>query len=114
MWSVGCIFAEMVTKQPLFPGDSEIDQLFRIFRILGTPNETIWPGIGDLPEYKTTFPLWKPQPLQTAVPGLDSNGLDIFAKMLQYPPGKRISSKAALIHPYFDELRRNKKSFPFY
>jgi serine/threonine protein kinase len=44
MWSLGCIFAEMVNRHPLFPGDSEIDEIFRIFRILGTPNEEIWPG----------------------------------------------------------------------
>ena len=44
MWSVGCIFAEMVNRHPLFPGDSEIDEIFRIFRILGTPNENTWPG----------------------------------------------------------------------
>lgn len=43
MWSLGCIFCELVTKKPLFSGDSEIDQIYRIFRILGTPNETNWP-----------------------------------------------------------------------
>lgn len=45
IWSIGCIFAEMVTKRPLFTGDSEVDQLYRIFRVLGTPNEEIWPGV---------------------------------------------------------------------
>lgn len=40
LWSIGCIFAEMITKHALFPGDSEIDQMFRIFRTLGTPDET--------------------------------------------------------------------------
>ena len=45
IWSIGCIFAEMANKRPLFQGDSEIDQLFRIFRVLRTPNEEIWPGI---------------------------------------------------------------------
>jgi len=114
MWSVGCIFAEMVTKLPLFPGDSEIDQLFRIFRILGTPNETMWPGVSELPDYKSSFPFWKSQSLQSVVPGVDANGLDLLSKMLLFPPGKRISSKETLLHPYFDELRRNKKSFPFY
>lgn len=54
MWSVGCIFAEMVTGRPLFPGDSEIDQLFRIFRYMGTPNESIWPGVSELPDFKVT------------------------------------------------------------
>ncbi|CAN0014172.1 unnamed protein product [Bubo scandiacus] len=45
IWSLGCIFAEMITRRALFPGDSEIDQLFRIFRTLGTPDEAAWPGV---------------------------------------------------------------------
>jgi len=45
IWSVGTIFVEMITKKPLFMGDSEFDQIFRIFRILGTPNETMWPNV---------------------------------------------------------------------
>jgi len=116
IWSVGCIFAEMVTKQPLFPGDSEIDELFRIFRIMGTPNETIWPGVSELKDYKTTFPMWKPQPLKKYVPNLDDLGLDLLMQMLVYPPGKRISAKAILNHPYFNELRPqlNKNAFPYY
>lgn len=63
IWSLGCIFFELLTKRALFPGDSEIDQLFRIFRTLGTPNEAIWPGISNFPDYKTTFPQWQKQDL---------------------------------------------------
>jgi len=48
----------MVTKRPLFQGDGDIDQLLRIFRILGTPNETIWPGVTKLRDYKSSFPNW--------------------------------------------------------
>ena len=59
-WSLGCIFAEMITKRPLFPGDSEIDQLFQIFRVLGTPGEEVWPGVSALPDYKSVFPKWAP------------------------------------------------------
>jgi serine/threonine protein kinase len=55
MWSVGCIFAEMVTRRPLFPGDSEIDELFKIFRALGTPTEEMWPGVTSLPDYKVCW-----------------------------------------------------------
>lgn len=58
MWSVGCIFAEMAQKKPLFCGDSEIDQIFKIFRIMGTPKECIWPGVNSLPDFKATFPRW--------------------------------------------------------
>ena len=56
MWSLGCIFYEMLTNQPLFAGDSEIDQLFKIFHILGTPNTTIWPELKDLPDWNEKFP----------------------------------------------------------
>lgn len=59
MWSIGCIFAEMATKKPLFQGDSEIDELFRIFRVLGTPTELEWNGVESLPDYKATFPKWR-------------------------------------------------------
>lgn len=46
-------------KRSLFPGDSEIDQLYRIFRTLGTPHENIWPGVTQLPDYKANFPRWE-------------------------------------------------------
>src|SRR5690606_4234317 len=51
IWSIGCIFAEMLSGEPLFPGDCEIDQLFRIFRALGTPNEETWPDVSNYPDY---------------------------------------------------------------
>jgi len=101
VWSAGCIFAEMITKRPLFPGDSEIDELFRVFRYLGTPTEETWPGCTQLPEYKPNFPKWKAQDLKSAVPGADSSAIDLLTKMLIYEPGQRISAKAALEHEYF-------------
>lgn len=58
IWAIGCIFYEMVTKKVLFQGDSDIDQLYRIFRYLGTPDENIWPGVTKLRQYKPTFPNW--------------------------------------------------------
>ena len=79
MWSVGCIFAEMVLRgAPLFPGDSEIDQIFKIFRLLGTPNEESWPGVSQLPDYKPSFPQWSAQELSRHVPHLDPAGLDFL------------------------------------
>ncbi|KAG9877939.1 cell division control protein 2 serine/threonine protein kinase, partial [Aureobasidium melanogenum] len=62
MWSVGCIFAEMATRKPLFPGDSEIDEIFKIFRILGTPTEVDWPGVTSFPDFKPSFPKWSRNP----------------------------------------------------
>ena len=49
----------MINNRPLFPGDSEIDQLFKIFRVLGTPTESTWPGVSQLPDFKDTFPQWQ-------------------------------------------------------
>ncbi|CAA7266738.1 unnamed protein product [Cyclocybe aegerita] len=102
MWSVGCIFAEMAMQGvPLFPGDSEIDQIFKIFRILGTPNEEVWPGVGSLPDYKTSFPQWSRQDIARIVNTLDEAGLDFLKRVLAYDSARRISAKRALQHPYF-------------
>ncbi|GBG25550.1 Cyclin-dependent kinase 1 [Hondaea fermentalgiana] len=104
MWSVGTIFAEMVNRRPLWPGECEIDEIFRIFRQLGTPTEETWPGVHSLPDFNTEFPHWRPQPLEKAVPGLDADGLDLLRQCLLYDTAKRISARAALRHPYFEEL----------
>ncbi|KAH8341465.1 cyclin-dependent kinase 1 [Drosophila kikkawai] len=102
IWSVGCIFAEMATRKPLFQGDSEIDQLFRMFRILKTPTEDIWPGVTSLPDYKNTFPCWSTNQLTNQLKNLDSNGINLIQKMLIYDPVHRISASDVLKHPYFD------------
>ncbi|KAG7999859.1 Cyclin-dependent kinase 1 [Nibea albiflora] len=107
VWSTGTIFAELATKKPLFHGDSEIDQLFRIFRTLGTPNNDVWPDVESLPDYKNTFPKWKSGNLSSMVKNLDKNGLDLLAKMLTYNPPKRISAREAMTHPYFDDLDKS-------
>ena len=62
-WSVGCIFAEMAQRKALFTGDSEIDQIFKIFQVMGTPNETHWKDALKLSDFKATFPKWKGIPL---------------------------------------------------
>lgn len=106
IWSIGAIFAEMVNKRPLWPGDSEIDELFRIFRTLGTPDESVWPGVTSLPDYKSIFPKWPATPTSRIIPSLakDAAAVDLLKQMLQYDPAKRISAKAAMEHPYFDDL----------
>ncbi|CEQ39142.1 SPOSA6832_00635, partial [Sporobolomyces salmonicolor] len=106
MWSVGCIFAEMIMRQPLFPGDSEIDEIFRIFRprmdsLLGTPDEDVWPGVTSLPDYKPTFPNWHAKDLRDHVTGSTDESAELILGMLAYDPAKRISAKAALQSDYF-------------
>ncbi|XP_025081640.1 cyclin-dependent kinase 2-like [Pomacea canaliculata] len=103
VWSLGCIFVEMIIRRALFPGDSEIDQLFRIFRTLGTPDESTWPGVTKLPDYKSTFPRWPPTSIQEVVPSLEAQGLDLLDRMLTYEPSMRISARNAMNHPYFSD-----------
>ncbi|KAI8637103.1 serine/threonine-protein kinase pef1 [Parasitella parasitica] len=108
IWSAGCIMAEMYTSRPLFPGTTNEDQLQKIFRLLGTPNEQTWPGISQLPEYKHK-PLevvHPPQPLSQFVPNIDPEGLDLLTRMLQYQPQLRISAQDALKHAYFNNVRQ--------
>lgn len=104
VWSVGCIFAEMVTQRPLFPGDSEIDELFRIFRLLGTPTEETWPGVTSLPDFKSAFPKWPAKSVGSVVPGLEPLGIDLMAKMLILEPSRRITARTALEHEYFKDV----------
>ncbi|XP_034648858.1 cyclin-dependent kinase 2 isoform X1 [Trachemys scripta elegans] len=106
IWSLGCIFAEMITRRALFPGDSEIDQLFRIFRTLGTPDEAVWPGVTSMPDYKPSFPKWARQDFSKVVPPLDEEGRKLLAQMLHYDPNKRISAKSALNHPFFRDVTK--------
>jgi len=104
IWSIGTIFAEMVNRRPLFQGDSEIDQLFRIFRVLQTPTEELWPGVTQLPDFKPSFPNWSTNALRSSMKALEPNGLNLLEQMLVYDPSRRISAKKALQHPYFDDL----------
>ncbi|KAM0926626.1 hypothetical protein ACQ4PT_003633 [Festuca glaucescens] len=105
VWSVGCIFAEMVNQKPLFPGDSEIDELFKIFRFDSLP---------DFSSFKSTSCLlyliyvlrsgYSMKELATVVPNLGPVGLDLLSKMLRFEPSKRITARQALDHEYFKDI----------
>lgn len=117
IWSVGCVFGELLLHgQPLFPGDSEIDQLFRVFRVLGTPTEASWPGVSQFSDYKDSFPKWprladwrhlgwnnrsKPAPLAQC----DPLALDLLSKLLVFEPTHRLAARDILKHPYFAARR---------
>ena len=112
MWSVACIFAEMVTKKALFCGDSEIDQLYKIFILLGTPDDEIWPSVSDLAGYCPSFPKWKARSVEEAltvdgVVVLEKEGIELLKQLLIYDPDSRISAKRALDHPYFYSLDKS-------
>lgn len=65
MWSTGCIFAELVNREPLFRAESEIGLLHRVFEALGTPGEGAWAGVESLAHYRTNFPQWAHKGWQT-------------------------------------------------
>ncbi|TYJ43290.1 hypothetical protein E1A91_A03G143200v1 [Gossypium mustelinum] len=112
MWSLGCIMAELLSKEPLFNGKTEFDQLDKIFRTLGTPNETIWPGFSMLPGVKVNFVKHQynllrkkfPATSFTGTPVLSDAGFDLLNKLLTYDPEKRITAEAALNHEWFCEV----------
>ncbi|KAM6240803.1 cyclin-dependent kinase 11B isoform 3-T3 [Porphyrio hochstetteri] len=105
MWSVGCIFGELLTQKPLFPGKSEIDQINKVFKDLGTPSEKIWPGYNDLPAVKKmTFTEYPYNNLRKRFGALLSDqGFDLMNNFLTYYPARRITAEDGLKHEYFQE-----------
>nr|CAD7415196.1 unnamed protein product [Timema poppensis] len=105
MWSVGCIFGEFLTMEALFPGKSEVDQLNRIFKDLGTPNEKVWPGYSKLPAVqKMTFTEYPVSQLRQRFGSMITDtGMDLMNKFLTYDPTQRVTAEDALKHEYFRE-----------
>ncbi|KAI8117224.1 Serine/threonine-protein kinase PITSLRE [Lucilia cuprina] len=111
IWSVGCIFAEFLQMAPIFPGKSEVDELNRIFKELGTPNEKIWPGYNQLPAVKnmlsqnSQFADYPVSSLRKHFADKTSEaGIDLLQGLLTYDPKQRLSADTALKHQYFKEL----------
>lgn len=107
IWSVGCIFAEIVNRQPLFPGQNDADQLSKIFQIRGTPSVEEWPGLTELPLYEQHMQQMgnhQIRPLNTLVPTLCEQGLDLLDQMLRCNPAERITARAAMAHPYLADV----------
>lgn len=113
MWSVGCIMAELLTKEPLFNPKTpeEIPLLGAIFETLGAPIERDWPGVSKLPVFKTIKIKKGENTLRkkfcgtcfTGSPMLTASGLDLLTKLLTYDPEKRITADDALSHDWFKD-----------
>lgn len=109
MWSLGCMLYEMAHRKPLFYAESEVGQLFKIFKVLGTPCEENWQGSSELPEMKDSFPKWKVNGNEELIK-LCTNfkehpeAVDLLTQMIQLEPSKRITLKAAMAHPFFAEF----------
>lgn len=99
VWSIGAIFYELAHKKPLFVGDSEIGQIFKIFRTLGSPTDETWQNYGSLPEMKMTFPKWKvnkEENIRKLCRNFDETAIDLLTQMIHLEPSRRISVKQAL------------------
>lgn len=111
IWSVGCVFFEILTLQPLFPGNNELDQLHKIHEILGAPTKKL------LQRFKNRrvimeFPKYVPTGVEVLLPRLSQNGISILRAMIKYFPDERITARKLMIDSYFSCLavKRGKTS----
>ncbi|XP_057178849.1 serine/threonine-protein kinase MAK isoform X2 [Triplophysa rosa] len=102
IWAVGCIMAELYSLRPLFPGNSEVDEIFKICQVLGTVKKSDWPeGYQLAAAMNFRFPQCVPTPLKTLIPNATNEALDLMRDLLQWDPKKRPSTVKALRYPYF-------------
>ncbi|XP_035298822.1 serine/threonine-protein kinase MAK isoform X4 [Cricetulus griseus] len=102
VWAVGSIMAELYTFRPLFPGTSEVDEIFKICQVLGTPKKSDWPeGYQLASSMNFRFPQCVPINLKTLIPNASSEAIQLMMNMLNWDPKKRPTASQALKHPYF-------------
>ncbi|KAI3387263.1 hypothetical protein SNEBB_005778 [Seison nebaliae] len=101
IWSLGCIMGEMYLFLPLFPADSEIGQLLKIFYVLSTPKKENYPNDDKLSACFCAFPNWTTNRLKRKIPQISDEGLDLLQRTLEYCPKNRISAGEMLKHSYF-------------
>uniref|UniRef100_A0A7N1A4E1 non-specific serine/threonine protein kinase n=1 Tax=Kalanchoe fedtschenkoi TaxID=63787 RepID=A0A7N1A4E1_KALFE len=105
MWSAGCVMAEILLGHPIFPGESGVDQLVEIIKVLGTPTrEEVKCMNPDYKEFK--FPLIKAHPWHKIFSKrYPPEAIDLVSRLLQYSPQLRFTPLEACAHPFFDDLR---------
>lgn len=105
IWAMGCVILECATGRATFPGDSEVNTIFLIFKFLGTPNEDVWPGVTRLRDFKVSFPKWTVRDIHAKIaaeaPILEGFGAALVVSCLQYDPSKRTSARHCLQQEYF-------------
>lgn len=105
LWSLGCIFAELFSLEPLFPGVSDIDQLSRIFNVFGNISEEVWPGCSQLPDYNliSFCKIENPLGLETCMPNRSPEEINFVKKLICFDPAKRVSAMELLNDKYLKE-----------
>ncbi|XP_042561422.1 serine/threonine-protein kinase MAK isoform X3 [Clupea harengus] len=102
LWAVGCIMAELYTLRPLFPGNSEVDEIFKICQVLGTVKKSDWPeGYQLASAMNFRFPQCVPTPLKTLIPNASNEAIALMKDLLQWDPKKRPTAVQVLRYPYF-------------
>jgi serine/threonine protein kinase len=106
LWSVGCIFMELMNRKPLFPGKDHVHQMRLLIELLGTPTESDLGFVrsDDARRYIRQLPSHPRQPLAMVFPHVHPLAIDLIEKMLTFDPDKRITVEEALAHPYFARL----------
>ena len=104
LWSVGCIFAEILTGKPFWPGSNPKDQLKLIFKTLGTPTNHTWPGVANFTNYPVDMPLYPPTNISELFPQLDENGFNLLYGLLNYIPEQRLTTESALQSSFLNDV----------
>lgn len=114
MWSCGCMLGELLLGQPLFPGESGLEQIVEIIKVVGTPTAAeimaMNPGYSD-----SSLPQVEAQPWPKVFksrPHVTPDAMDLLSKMLVYTPTGRVDPLTALDHPFFDEIRDPETRLP--
>ncbi|UJR14057.1 hypothetical protein I4U23_001054 [Adineta vaga] len=107
IWSVGCVFAQLCSStqiEPLFHGNHQIELLFSIFSMMGTPSVDIWPLFPKYSYFNAEFPRWpkRNDHLYELTKLIGAQGLDILKYLLVYDPKQRLTARTALQHQYFN------------
>ncbi|XP_056282402.1 MAPK/MAK/MRK overlapping kinase-like isoform X1 [Pseudoliparis swirei] len=109
MWSAGCVFFEIMSLRPLFPGTNELDQVAKIHDVLGTPDLSILQKLKQSRALHFNFPPKKGSGISRLVPHCPPPALSLLYQMLAYDPDERITAETALRHTYFRETRQAEK-----
>jgi len=120
VWSVGCVFAELILRIPFMAGATEMGQLDIICQAIGTPNEQNWPGVSTFEGYSALLQSGASTPLRTKTeftqqfPTLASKGIDLLMGMLLLDPSKRVTMRQSLEHDWWSENPKptNKRDLP--